>query len=350
MIKHWWKILAVLILLYTFTVGLLVPLGPGITAIAPQSITTGKVVQLKIEGYNSHYASATEKNAWLKVGKNLTLPATKIEASSEQNMLLTFDIPAHFPGEKKVASASLILDNEIDGSSVKPSAVFLTQETLAPEGAALAWSTATLTGLHDKSGMNFPFRNILAETIRNTYFHVPLWFGMMILFLVSVIYSIRYLLYLQPKDDWKAVAFTRVGVLYGMLGLLTGALWAKWTWGAYWSWDIKQNMSAIAMLIYLAYFVLRGSLDDMEKQAKIGAVFNIFAFAALIPLLFVIPRLTSSLHPGNGGNPGLGSEDLDNTMRMVFYPAIIGWTLLGVWMSNLLHRMDRIREYLFDKM
>ncbi|MEL6923730.1 MAG: cytochrome c assembly protein, partial [Bacteroidota bacterium] len=75
----------------------------------------------------------------------------------------------------------------------------------------------------------------------------------------------------------------------------------------------------------------------------------IFAFAALIPLIFVIPRMTEgSLHPGNGGNPGFGGEDLDNTMRMVFYPAIIGWILMGMWMSRLVYRAEGLRMRLLD--
>lgn len=349
MVKHWWKILAVLILLYVFLVGLLVPLGPGITDVTPQSIKTGRSIEFTVEGYNAHYLSATQKTAWLKIDQNLTLEGKAIEAIDEQTLKVTFDIPPHFPGKAKVQDAALILDNEIDGSSVYPAAVFMTQDSLGGDSAQAGWSEAALSGLHSREGITFPFRNILGETIRNTYFHVPLWFGMILLFLAALIYSIRYLRGLEPINDYKAVAYTQVGVLYGILGLITGALWAKWTWGAFWSWDIKQNMSAIAMLIYLAYFVLRGSLDDMEKQARIGAVFNIFAFATLIPLLFVIPRLTDSLHPGNGGNPGLGSEDLDNTMRMVFYPAIIGWTLLGVWMANLLYRMEALREKLYDE-
>ena len=125
---------------------------------------------------------------------------------------------------------------------------------------------------------------------------------------------------------------------------MTGAIWAKHTWGQYWSWDIKQNMSAIAIMVYLAYFVLRGSFEDREKSARISAVYNIFAFASLIPLLVVIPRLTESLHPGNGGNPGMGGEDLDNTMKYFLYPAFIGWFLFSMWMSNLRSRFLILKD------
>ena len=85
------------------------------------------------------------------------------------------------------------------------------------------------------------------------------------------------------------------------------------------------------------------AFEDAERKARLSAVYNIFAFVALIPLIYVVPRLTDSLHPGSGGNPALGGEDLDNTMRMIFYPAIIGWTLLGFWMAQLYYRLIRVQ-------
>ncbi|MFT6937764.1 MAG: heme exporter protein C [Saprospiraceae bacterium] len=109
-------------------------------------------------------------------------------------------------------------------------------------------------------------------------------------------------------------------------------------------------MSAIALLIYMAYFVLRSSFDDEQQQARLSAIYNIFAFVSLVPLLFIIPRMYDSLHPGNGGNPAFGSEDLDNTMRMVFYPAVIGWTLLGFWIANLLARMGNIKMWWIEQL
>ena len=93
---------------------------------------------------------------------------------------------------------------------------------------------------------------------------------------------------------------------------------------------------------------MRGAFEDPEKKARISAVYNIFAFATLIPLLYIIPKLTDSLHPGAGGNIAFGSQDLDHTMRMVFRPAIIGWTLLGVWIAQIILRTSRIREKLMD--
>ena len=190
---------------------------------------------------------------------------------------------------------------------------------------------------------------ILNESIRNLYFHVTMWFGMIILLTVSLVYSVRYLSTNNVKMDIRAIEFANAGILFGILGLLTGMLWAKYTWGEFWSGDPKQNSAAIAMLIYLAYLVLRNSLEDEQQRARISSVYNIFAFAAMIPLLFILPRLAeSSLHPGNGGNPGFNYYDLDDKLRMVFYPAVIGWTLLGVWMASLRIRVRELSYYLLE--
>ena len=106
--------------------------------------------------------------------------------------------------------------------------------------------------------------------------------------------------------------------------------------------------AAIALLIYGAYFVLRGSFTDIDKRARISAVYNIFAFAMLFPSIWIIPRLVGSLHPGapgsDSGNPALDRNDMDSTMRMVFYPAVIGWTLLGVWITSLKIRLELFRD------
>ena len=194
-----------------------------------------------------------------------------------------------------------------------------------------------------------PHLAILNETIRNIYFHVPMWFGMVIILTVSVIYSIRYLRKPSVENDVMAESAAKVGVLLGVLGIVTGMVWARFTWGEYWSNDPKQNASAIGLLIYFAYLVLRSSFAEQQQRARISAVYNIFAFAALIPLLFILPRLTDSLHPGNGGNPGFSSYDLDNNMRLVFYPAVIAWTLLGVWVVNVKSRLELLQYKLHEQ-
>ncbi len=192
-----------------------------------------------------------------------------------------------------------------------------------------------------------PIIGNLNQTIRNLFFHVPMWFGQMVLLLVSMIYAIRYLRSGNLADDIYAREFARTGIIFGILGLVTGAIWASYTWGEPWSNDPKQIAVAIALLIYLAYFVLRNSMPDMDKRARVSSVYNIFAYFIYVPLIMVLPRLVQSLHPGGQGvegNPAMSGKDLDPTMRLVFWPAVIGWTLLGVWISTLSIRISKIKE------
>jgi heme exporter protein C len=349
--QAWWKALGVLILLYVFIAGMLVPLKPGITIVTPTSATTGQELVLDIEGYNTNFDQAEDTlRMWLKMGNERTLAAKRIEVNGPNSARAAFTIPDYLPSDQRVQDFALVIDNPIDGASVRPNAVLIKQDSIDPEQGQQVWVNDPMQNLHERPGISFPFRNILGETIRNTYFHVSLWLAMMLIFTAAMVYSIKYLRRLDTRYDHWASALTSVGLLLGGLGLLTGAIWAEYTWGKFWSWDIKQFTTLIALLIYLAYFVLRRSFPDEAQQARISAVYNVFAFVALIPLIYVLPRLTDSLHPGNGGNPAFGSDDLDNTMRMVFYPAVIGWTLISAWIASLLYRSSRVEEYLWDKM
>lgn len=197
--------------------------------------------------------------------------------------------------------------------------------------------------------MDVPAMDILNETIRNLYFHVTMWFAMTILLIASFVFSIRALG--EPKNyklDLYAAEMANTAIFFGVLGCVTGSIWAQYTWGAFWVNDPKLNGSAITLLVYIAYAILRGSLEEEQKRARISAVYNIFAFVLMIVFIWILPRMTDSLHPGNGGNPAFGNYDLDSNMRLVFYPAIIGWTLIGVWIASLqlrLRFMERDRLY-----
>src|SRR5690606_2765643 len=189
-----------------------------------------------------------------------------------------------------------------------------------------------------------PALPILNETIRNVYFHVPMWFTMVFLYLISVIYSIKYLSTTNRNFDIMAVEAVNTGILFCVCGLLTGMLWANITWGDPWPNDPKLNGSAIATLMYLAYLVLRNSLEEEQKRAKISAIYNIFAFPIMLVLLYILPKMTDSLHPGNGGNSTFGDLDMDNNIRPIFYTAVIGWILIGSWITSLRYRVRLIED------
>ena len=197
--------------------------------------------------------------------------------------------------------------------------------------------------------MEVPRRDILNESIRNLYFHVPMWFGMIIMLTISAFASVGYLSNSKSRFDIIASEMVNMGVIFGILGLITGMLWAEYTWGSYWSGDPKQKASVAGLLIYCAYMVLRASFSDDQLRARVSAVFSILAYPTFIVLIFVLPRLVDSLHPGNGGNPGFNAYDLDARMRAVFYPSVIAFSLLGIWIASLRIRIRNIDSILVDK-
>jgi len=136
--------------------------------------------------------------------------------------------------------------------------------------------------------MKVPELPALDETIRNLYFHVCMWFSMMILFTISVVHAVRYLRTLDPKYDIYSRQFVVVGIVFGILGYATGSIWMSYTWAdpnkpeysfSAIAREPKLIGAAIALLIYFAYLILRDSITDMDKRARISAVYNIFAYA-----------------------------------------------------------------------
>lgn len=367
--RHWWKILAVLLVLYGLTAGMLIPLKPNLLSVSPRTAALGETVELEVVGYNTSFgADAGAVKAWLSAGDDLSIAASSVRVTDDRRATLTFQLPPHLadPSQEK-QTLPIIMSYPADGAFVDPIGLSVRQENPAASAAAAAapWQITNLKkgDVFPTPRITFPYRGHLAETIRNLYFHVSLWFAMMFIFIAAVTYAIKYLrrsgkasdertnvVSLRDKADYWSVAFTGVGMLFGILGLVTGAVWAKYTWGSFWSWDIKQFTTLIALLIYAGYFVLRASFPDPEQRARLGAAYNIFAFVCLIPLIYILPRLSgNSLHPGAAGNPAFGGEDLDNTMRMVFYPIIIGWTLFGFWLGGIAYRARLLKERMLLK-
>lgn len=195
-----------------------------------------------------------------------------------------------------------------------------------------------------------PKLDILNETIRNLFYHVPIWFAMLFQMGLSVVYALKFLSNSKLENDVVSNQAAQVGLFFSVPGLLTGCMWAKFTWGTWWTFeDPKLNGVAIAVLIYLAYFILRSSIPDSQKRARIAAVYNVFAFVMMFVFIMILPRLTDSLHPGNGGNPAFGKYDLNNNMRLVFYPAVIGWILISLWILDIKKRMNKLSNLYNDE-
>ena len=327
----WWKLLAVLLLLIASIAALWVPLAPDLVHVTPDRIDAGPV-ELTVTGYNTRF-SEVDLVAIENDGQRLC--AIGMDLLDDTHLKARFMVPI---GLRADLSDLIVGDLRYKGALFTQSKGSGIQSQACPPGSL------TKTTPPAASRFEFPNRSILYESIRNLCFHVPMWFAMIVLMAISVVYSIRVLGSNSLEQDQAALSAVRVGLLFCSLGLITGALWARATWGAVWTNDVKLNGAAVTALIYLAYLVLRGSVPDPHKRARLAAIYNIFAFVLLVLFLFVVPRLNAidSLHPGNGGNSGFNDLDLDNRLRVVFYPAVLGWVLLGTWMFNLHYRRSRL--------
>lgn len=199
-----------------------------------------------------------------------------------------------------------------------------------------------------------PNRPVLGETIRNIFYHVGMWAVMFTLLTCSVVQSVKFLSKMDLKYDIYAKNYASVGIVFALLGYATGTIWMSYTWAdpnnpAFDSFssvarEPKLIGTAVALLIYFAYFILRSSIADIDKRAKVSAVYNIFAYAMLFPTIMIVPRILPSLHPGQDGNPALNIKDLDPLMRVVELPAFLGWILLGIWITHIKNKINLIQE------
>lgn len=179
-----------------------------------------------------------------------------------------------------------------------------------------------------------PAKGFIGESSRIVFFHVPCAWTAAIAFLVAAAYSLAYLVKRNPRHDTIAEASIRLGLLFAVLTLVTGSLFARIMWGSYWNWDPRQSSYLLLVLLYGAYLFLRAAIDDPERRARIGAVYALFA-AVLMPfLVFVAPRVTQSLHPQTIINPQ-GKILMDSPTKTVFFAGLVGFTAIFLWLLQL---------------
>jgi heme exporter protein C len=190
----------------------------------------------------------------------------------------------------------------------------------------------------------FPINPALNQKIKNMNFHVPMSWVATLAFLIGAIFGVRYLRKGKYEFDSISVSSNYVGLAFASIAMVTGMVWAKFNWGMWWSNDPKQVSLAVLLLIYLAYFALRGSMPEGPKKYKVSAVYSIVSFVSAIFFLFVLPRLTPSLHPGGATDDNMGPAVsfgegiLDSNLAIIYYLSLFSYILVYFWMTNLLTR------------
>jgi heme exporter protein C len=148
------------------------------------------------------------------------------------------------------------------------------------------------------------------------YFHLPIAISAYLSFAIVFVASILYLRSKKQKWDIIALSAAEIGVIFAILTLLSGSIWGKSAWNAYWaSWDIRLNTSLVLFLIYLSYLMVRQAVEEPEKRARLSAVFGIAGFIS-VPVSFLSVRFYARQHPcvvppcPSGGGGGIGGDVL----------------------------------------
>ncbi len=181
----------------------------------------------------------------------------------------------------------------------------------------------------------FPIIPGLEENAKIIFFHVPTAWLTVIAFLMSTIFSFRYLKKKNPDDDAKAYSAAQLGMIFCILATVTGAVWAKFAWGQFWSWDPRQTSIFALLLIYGALFALRSSIETEDKRATLSAVYSLIAFVTVPFFVFIMPRIMKGLHPGSADDTNAGpivDFQMNPSMQLIFFLSLTGFTILFFWM------------------
>jgi heme exporter protein C len=168
-----------------------------------------------------------------------------------------------------------------------------------------------------------------------------------------MIYGVKYLVKGNLDNDAKSNAALQLGFVFSVLATVTGSIWAKFTWGAFWHWDPRETSIFILLLIYGSLFALRSAIENEDKRAKLSAVYSIIAFLTVPFFIFIMPRIMTGLHPGSANDDTSGPVvdfKMDANMMLVFYLSLIAFTILYFWMWRISYKSIIIHDKLSKKL
>lgn len=323
----WWKLTAVLLMIISLIFGITTPLGAGFEDVKSVSDIPGK----ESIPTNFQVIGNLEKIEDLEFGGKYLIDVKK---------------PEHIFSVKTETIYKVIVELKNESSFVKllrgKELIAITKYNKDLD----AFEMGKIT--HINPLFVFPYLPKLEQRIRNLIFHVPMsWIGTLA-FALSMAYSILYLRKKKYIYDIKASAAAFVGLILCLLATFTGMVWAKYDWGSYWSGDPRQVSILILIIIYFAYFLFRMSVEGDEKKARLSAVYSIFSFLTVVPLVFIIPRQFESLHPGAKGDGTAGpvldmkSGMLDSELALSFYFSFCSFLIIFFWIYSLYIRFKKL--------
>jgi len=173
-----------------------------------------------------------------------------------------------------------------------------------------------------------PLEETMGAVQKVFYMHISAaWVGMLG-FLAAAVFGGIYLKKREPRWDLMSETGVEIGLVFTLVGIVSGSIWAKPVWNTWWTWDPRLTTSAVMVLIYLAYQMLRRGLDDPGRRARYSAVYALAGFVT-VPLTFFSIRLFRTIHPVVvGGSSGMFA--MDKPMLAAFFLCLAAFTVLFV--------------------
>ena len=185
-----------------------------------------------------------------------------------------------------------------------------------------------------------PREAVMGDIQRVFYFHVPsAWVGYLAL-LVSFVASLLYLVRREQRWDQVARSSVEIGLVFITQGIITGSVWAKATWGVWWTWEPRLTTSAVLWVIYASYLTLRQAVEERDRQARLAAVYGIAGFLA-VPVNFMAIRWWRTVHPLVFDS---GGSNLESSMLVVLIFCVVAFTFLYFSLLNLRLKIQSTSE------
>ena len=175
-----------------------------------------------------------------------------------------------------------------------------------------------------------PLEAVMGWVQKVFYFHVAAGWTGMLGFLVSAVAGVLYLVKKEPRWDRVGFAGVEIGMVFMLICILTGSIWARPIWNTWWTWDPRLTTATIMELIYAAYLLLRQGVEEPERRARFGAVYAIIGFIS-VPLTFLSIRIFRTIHPvviGSNDPGAAGAFDMTPRMMQVFMFSLVAFSFI----------------------
>jgi heme exporter protein C len=186
-----------------------------------------------------------------------------------------------------------------------------------------------------------PREKTMGDLQRIFYFHVPIAIAGMTAFAVNFAASLMVLIRKNRWWDHLALAGAEIGVVFFIIVLVTGSIWAKPEWLVWWTWSPRLTTSLILCLLYAAYLLIRNYVEDPERRALVCAVFGVIAFLDA-PLVWFSIRWWRDIHP----SPMLETGGLSPSMRPAFYVCLAVFQIFLLYLLRRRFYLESMRDEL----